>query len=215
MKSSSLRGHTFAGIVATLAAPPSTSNWEILRRAAHSCEACPLYQNATQTVFGEGPRNAEIVLLGEQPGDAEDREGRPFIGPAGRLLDRALAKAGVDRQKCYVTNAVKHFKWEPRGKRRLHQKPNSREIAACRPWWQAELKIMQPRGLVCLGGTAARAVFEREVKVMSERGDIVETTWAARTLITIHPSSLFRLRDAQDKEREFTRFARELALIME
>ncbi|MEA3208033.1 MAG: uracil-DNA glycosylase [Chthoniobacter sp.] len=214
MKNSSLRGHPSAEAVPA-AEPPSTSNWDILRRAARSCEACPLYQNATQTVFGEGPRNADIVLLGEQPGDVEDREGHPFVGPAGRLLDRALAEAGVDRQKCYVTNAVKHFKWEPRGKRRLHQKPNSREIATCRPWWQAELKIIQPRCLVCLGGTAARAVFERAVKVMSERGNIVETTWAGRTLITIHPSSLLRLRDPQEKEREFTRFARELALIKE
>ena len=134
MKSSSLRSHSSAE-------PPFTSSWDILRRAALSCEACPLYQNATQTVFGEGPRNTKIVLLGEQPGDAEDREGRPFVGPAGRLLNRALTQAGLDREKCYVTNAVKHFKWEPRGKRRLHQKPNSREIAACRPWWQAELKI--------------------------------------------------------------------------
>jgi len=215
MKSSGLR-HPSVGVVAVGAAePPSTSSWDILQRAAHSCEACPLYQNATQTVFGEGPRNAKIVLLGEQPGDAEDREGRPFIGHAGRLLDRALTQAGLDREKCYVTNAVKHFKWEPRGKRRLHQKPNSREIAACRPWWQAELKIIQPRCLVCLGGTAARAVFEREVKVLRERGSIVETPWAKRTLITIHPSSLLRLRDRHDKEREFARFAREMALIMD
>jgi DNA polymerase len=197
------------------AEPPVTSSLDVLRRAARVCESCPLYRNATQTVFGEGPRHAEIVLLGEQPGDAEDREGRPFVGPAGRLLDRALAEAGVDRQKCYVTNAVKHFKWEPRGKRRLHKKPSSREIAACRPWWEAELKIIQPRCLVCLGGTAARAVFEREVKVLRERGDVVETAWAARTLITIHPSALLRLRDPQEKEREFTRFARELALILE
>jgi DNA polymerase len=184
-----------------------------LRRGARACEACPLYKNATQTVFGEGPITASVVLLGEQPGDSEDREGRPFIGPAGRLLDRALAEAGVDRKKCCVTNAVKHFKWEPRGKRRLHQKPNSREIAACRPWWQAELRLIRPRCLVCLGGTAARAVFEREVKVMRERGSIVETEWAERTLITIHPSALLRLRDPQEKERAFSRFVRDLVQI--
>jgi DNA polymerase len=181
-----------------------------LRRAARTCEACPLYKNATQTVFGEGPRKARIVLLGEQPGDAEDRAGRPFVGPAGRLLDRALVEAGVDRAQCYVTNAVKHFKWEPRGKRRLHQRPNSAEIAACRPWWQAELRLLRPRFLVCLGSTAARAIFGREVKVMRERGNIVETEWAACTLITIHPSSLLRIPDPEAKQREFARFVREL-----
>jgi DNA polymerase len=140
--------------VATEAQPPATADWEVLREAARYCEACPLYRRATQTVFGEGPRKARIVFLGEQPGDQEDRAGRPFIGPAGKLLDRALAAAGVDRGKCYVTNAVKHFKWELRGKRRLHEKPNSDELAACKPWWKAELALLKPRYLVCLGGTA-------------------------------------------------------------
>jgi DNA polymerase len=192
---------------------PRTRSLTTLRNAARNCEACPLYRNATQTVFGEGPRNARIVLIGEQPGDEEDRKGRPFVGPAGRLLDRALAEAGVDRAQCYVTNAVKHFKWEPRGKRRLHQKPNSLEIAACRPWWQAELALIKPQFLICLGGTAARAVFGRQVKVMRERGKLVATPWAERTLITIHPSALLRAPDAAARERGFALFVRELAAL--
>jgi uracil-DNA glycosylase family protein len=197
------------------AGPPVTKNWNELRKAARSCRACPLYRNATQTVFGDGPRKARIVLMGEQPGDQEDLEGRPFIGPAGRLLDRALAAAGVDRDGCYVTNAVKHFKWEPRGKRRLHKKPNGREIAACRPWWQAELRMLQPRFLVCLGATAAHAVSGRPVKVTLERGRFFRTEWAERTLITVHPSSLLRVPDAESREREFARFVRELARLKE
>jgi DNA polymerase len=192
---------------------PRTRSLSTLRTAARGCEACPLYRNATQTVFGEGPRHARIVFIGEQPGDEEDRKGRPFVGPAGRLLDRALAEAGVDRAQCYVTNAVKHFKWEPRGKRRLHQKPNSREIAACRPWWQAELALIKPQFLVCLGGTAARAVFGREVKVMRERGKLVATPWAERTLITIHPSALLRAPDDATRERGFALFVRELSAL--
>jgi uracil-DNA glycosylase family protein len=195
---------------ASAAEVPRTRSLSVLRSAAKHCEACPLYRNATQTVFGEGPRDARIVFLGEQPGDEEDREGRPFIGPAGRLLDRALAEAGVDRTQCYVTNAVKHFKWEPRGKRRLHQKPNSLEIAACRPWWQAELALLKPQFLVCLGGTAARAVFGREVKVMRERGKLVATPWAEQTLITIHPSALLRAPDPDAREQGFALFVREL-----
>jgi len=190
---------------------PSTRSLSTLRTAAQSCEACPLYRNATQTVFGEGPRSARIVFIGEQPGDEEDRKGNPFVGPAGRLLDRALAEAGVDRSQCYVTNAVKHFKWEPRGKRRLHQKPNSLEIAACRPWWQAELSLINPQFLVCLGSTAARAVFGREVKVMKERGKFLVTPWAEKTLITIHPSALLRAPDAEARERGFELFVRELS----
>jgi uracil-DNA glycosylase family protein len=184
-----------------------------LRTAASACRACPLYKNATQTVFGEGPLDARIVLIGEQPGDAEDREGRPFVGPAGNLLDRALAEAGVDRAQCYITNAVKHFKWEPRGKRRLHKKPNNAEIGACRPWWKAELALIKPQFLVCLGSTAAHAVLEREVKVLRERGSFVKTEWAERTLITIHPSSLLRMPDPESKAREFARFVEELALL--
>jgi len=198
---------------ATPAKPPNTRSWDALRRAARRCEACPLYRNATQTVFGEGQRAARIVLMGEQPGDQEDREGRPFVGPEGKLLDRALAAAGVDRADCYVTNAVKHFKWEPRGKRRLHKKPNETEIAACRPWWQAELALLKPRFLVCLGGAEARAVFGREVKVTQERGRFLQTEWAERTLISVHPSALLRVPDHEGREREFARFVEDLALL--
>jgi DNA polymerase len=153
------------------------------------------------------------MFVGEQPGDQEDREGRPFIGPAGRLLDRALEVAGVDRQKCYVTNAVKHFKWEPRGKRRLHQKPNELEIAACRPWLTAEVSILQPKVLVCLGATAARAAFGRVVKVMSERGHFMESELAARTLVTVHPSSLLRVPDHNAREQAFKAFVADLRLL--
>lgn len=193
--------------------PPAGAGWEALRAAAAQCTACPLHQHATQTVFGEGPRDAGIVFLGEQPGDQEDLGGRPFIGPAGKLFDRALAQAGVDRDRCYVTNSVKHFKWEPRGKRRLHQKPNEGEIHACRPWWQAEVALIRPRVLVCLGGTAGRAALGREVKVMKERGAFVACAHAERALITVHPSALLRLPDPELREREFARFVADLRLL--
>jgi len=192
---------------------PATQNLAVVREAALACTACPLYRNATQTVFGEGPRRAEIVFIGEQPGDQEDREGRPFVGPAGKVLDRALEAAGVDRGKCYVTNAVKHFKWEPRGKRRLHQKPNEIEVNACRPWWQAEVSLLKPQVLVCLGATAARAVFGRVVKVMSERGHFLETPFAPRTLVTVHPSSLLRVPDPEAKKEAFELFVKDLQLL--
>jgi DNA polymerase len=197
----------------SVASPPETDNWQTLRRAALHCEACPLYRHATQTVFGEGREHARIVLIGEQPGDQEDREGRPFVGPAGRLLDRALVEAGIDREKCYVTNAVKHFKWKERGKRRLHQKPDRGEITACRPWWVAELRLLQPEFIVLLGSTAAKAVLERDVKVTQERGHFVETPWSKRTLITVHPSSLLRMPDPETKAREFARFVKDLRLL--
>src|SRR6266480_5246079 len=137
------------------ATPPASSSLSTVRGAAEHCTACHLYKRATQTVFGEGPKNAPMMLVGEQPGDSEDVAGRPFVGPAGKIMDRALTEAGIDRKEVYVTNVVKHFKWEPRGKRRIHQKPNSREIAACRPWLEAELAVVKPRALVCLGATAA------------------------------------------------------------
>jgi uracil-DNA glycosylase family protein len=194
---------------------PKTRDLSVVREAARTCTACPLYRKATQTVFGEGPRKAEIVFIGEQPGDQEDREGRPFVGPAGRMLDRALAEAGVEREKCYVTNAVKHFKWEPRGKRRLHQKPNETEIAACRPWWIAEVSILKPRVVVCLGATAARAVFRRAVKVLSERGKFLESDFAAHTLVTVHPSSLLRIPDPEAKAEAYGRFVEDLRLLRE
>jgi DNA polymerase len=193
---------------------PESADWETLREAASACQACPLYKNATQTVFGEGPRSARIVLLGEQPGDQEDIQGRPFVGPAGQLLDRALIEAGIERKECYVTNSVKHFKWEPRGKRRIHERPNKSEIGACKPWWKAELTLVRPSVLICLGATAAQAVFEREVRVLSERGTLVETAYAQKTLITIHPSSLLRIADPEQREREYRRFVEELAKVV-
>ena len=160
---------------------PATENWEEVREAAARCQACPLWKKGTQTVFGEGSHRAKMVLLGEQPGDQEDVAGRPFVGPAGKLLDRALEEAGIDRSTVYVTNTVKHFKWEPRGKRRLHQKPNAREIAACRPWLEAELRIVKPRILVCLGATAAQAIFGPKFRVTQQRGVLLESPFAGES----------------------------------
>ena len=174
-----------------------------LRREAASCRACPLWKNATQTVFGEGPSDAEIILVGEQPGDKEDREGRPFVGPAGLLLDRALAEAGVDRGRVYVTNAVKHFKFEPRGKRRLHKRPNAGEVDACRWWLDRERAIVKPRVIVALGATAARGVVGRALTISSVRGEILMGPDDSRVVVTIHPSYLLRLRDDASKEREY------------
>ena len=174
------------------------------------CTACPLHLTGTQTVFGEGPENARVMLIGEQPGDSEDREGRPFVGPAGRMLDRALEEAGIDRDICYVTNAVKHFKWEPRGKRRIHAKPSAREIAACRPWAEAELTFIQPDLLICLGATATQFAFGRTAKVMRDRGQIIQSMYAPRTLITVHPSSLLRQPDEESRRREYARFVSDL-----
>lgn len=191
---------------------PATKDLDLIRDAASTCKACPLWRNATCTVFGTGPHRAKIVFVGEQPGDQEDRKGQPFVGPAGQLLDKALVDAEVDRTKCYVTNAVKHFKWEPRGKRRLHQKPNAREIAACRPWLEAELTSLKPELIVCLGATAAQSVLRRTVKVLSERGQLVETEFGARALITVHPSSLLRLPAGRDAEAEFAQFVADLRL---
>ncbi len=184
-----------------------------LKSQAKRCKACDLYRHATQTVFGEGPASAEIVFVGEQPGDQEDLTGRPFVGPAGKLLDRALADAGIDRSKCYVTNAVKHFKWKPRGKRRLHEKPNAAEMEACQRWWQAELRRIRPRFVVCLGATAARAVFGRVMKVGESRGAMKETEWCERTMITVHPSALLRLPDTASREREYRHFVKDLGLL--
>jgi uracil-DNA glycosylase family protein len=192
---------------------PDTRDLGRLRRAAGSCRACPLWRHATCTVFGEGPADARIVLVGEQPGDQEDRAGEPFVGPAGKLLDRALEAAGVDRRTLYLTNAVKHFKWEPRGKRRLHQKPNAREVAACRPWLEAELRAIEPALIVCLGATAARSVVGTGVRVLSERGGRRETGFGVPALITVHPSSLLRLPPGSDAEAAFKDFVRDLRRI--
>jgi uracil-DNA glycosylase family protein len=181
-----------------------------LREAARDCTACPLWRTGTQTVFGEGLKRARLFLVGEQPGDREDLAGRPFVGPAGRLLDEALAEAGIDRADAFVTNVVKHFKWEPRGKRRIHQKPNWSEIAACRPWLDGELAVVQPDVLVCLGATAAQALLGREVRVTRDRGRLLETELAPAALATVHPSSILRAPDEDSRRRERALFVDDL-----
>jgi len=192
------------------ATPPDTSSLTEVLAASRECTACHLYKRATQTVFGEGPRGAPIMLVGEQPGDYEDVAGKPFVGPAGKIMDRALEESGIDRTKVYVTNAVKHFKWEPRGKRRIHQKPNSREIAACRPWLEAELRLVKPKLLVCLGATAAHAIFGPSFRVTRERGKVLSSKLAPRVLATVHPSSLLRQPDEESRQREYKRFVADL-----
>src|SRR4051794_4771683 len=171
---------------------PATLSIETLRARAKKCEACPLYKVGTQTVFGEGPPKARIVFVGEQPGDQEDLAGKPFVGPAGRLLDEALIAAKIDRQEVYVTNAVKHFKWTPVGKRRLHQKPNSREIAACHPWLEAELAVLEPEIVVALGATAAQSLMGAKFRVTQERGKRFDVPWAGAFFATIHPAAILR-----------------------
>lgn len=183
-----------------------------LRKAALGCTACPLYETGTQTVFGEGPADAPLMLVGEQPGDYEDRSGQPFVGPAGQLLDRALADAGIDRARTYVTNAVKHFKWTPRGKRRIHAKPSSSEIAACNPWLQAEIDLVKPHVLICLGATAAQVLLGRDFRVTKQRGTFIPSNLAPRVIATVHPSSLLRLPPQMDAEAEFRRFVTDLRL---
>jgi uracil-DNA glycosylase len=167
-----------------------------LRAAAATCKGCELWRNATRTVFGDGSERAKMMLIGEQPGDQEDLTGIPFSGPAGQLLDRGLVDAGIDREEVYITNAVKHFKWLPRGKRRLHQKPNGREITACRPWLVAELEAIQPCVLICLGATAARAVLGKATKVSEHRGELLESDLSSRVVVTVHPSSILRIEDS-------------------
>jgi uracil-DNA glycosylase family protein len=192
------------------ARPPDTSSLSEVREAASECTACHLYKRATQTVFGEGPKNAPIMLVGEQPGDYEDVAGRPFVGPAGKIMDQALEEAGIDRKQVYVTNAVKHFKWEPRGKRRIHQKPNTLEIADCRPWLEAEMRLVKPKLLVCLGATAAQAIFGPSFRVTRERGKVLSSKFAPRVLATVHPSSLLRQPDEESRDREYKRFVVDL-----
>jgi DNA polymerase len=189
---------------------PERLSLTALRESARGCTACPLWRTGTQTVFGEGLRRASLMLVGEQPGDREDLAGRPFVGPAGRLLDEALAEAGIDRSDAYVTNAVKHFKWQPRGKRRIHQKPNWGEIAACRPWLDAELAVVSPRVLVCLGATAAQALLGRDVRVTRDRGRPLESALAPVALATVHPSSILRAPDEESRQRERALFVGDL-----
>src|SRR5882724_9394662 len=196
------------------ARPPDTTSWSAVREAAKDCEACHLYKRATQTVFGEGPKGATMILVGEQPGDYEDVAGKPFVGPAGKIMDQALEEAGIDRSQVYVTNAVKHFKWERRGKRLIHKKPNSREIAACRPWLEAELRLVKPKLLVCLGATAAQAVFGPLFRVTRERGKVLESELAPKVVATVHPSSLLRQSDEESRQREYKRFVLDLRAVM-
>src|SRR6476660_8119615 len=192
------------------AQPPDTSNLATVREAATHCTACHLYKGATQTVFGEGPKRAAMMLIGEQPGDYEDVAGKPFVGPAGKIMDRALEEAGIDRSRVYVSNAVKHFKWEPRGKRRIHQKPNSREVAACRPWLEAELRIVKPKLVVAMGATAAQTIFGPSFRVTRERGKVLSSKLAPRVLATVHPSSLLRQPDEASRQREYKHFVSDL-----
>ena len=199
---------------ATSAIPliPNRKNLTTLRRTAKDCQACDLWKHATQTVFGEGASRASIMLVGEQPGNQEDIAGRPFVGPAGKLLDQALAEAGIDRDEVYVTNVVKHFKWTPaeRGKRRIHKKPRYSEIHACRPWLDAELATVKPDILVCLGATAAQALFGHHFSVTRQRGELIETTLAPFATATVHPSSILRAPDSAARQQQMRGFVDDL-----
>ena len=192
-----------------------TSPLDDLEKRARKCRDCPLWEHATQTVFGAGDAHARVMLVGEQPGDEEDRKGLPFVGPAGRLLDRALDAAGVDRKHLYVTNAVKHFKWEPRGKRRLHKTPAQREIEACEQWLQGEIDAIRPQVIVCMGATAAKALLGSAFRVSTMRGRFVESPHAPYVFATLHPSALLRLREEGEREEQFQLFVEDLSLIHE
>jgi uracil-DNA glycosylase len=187
-----------------------------LRRAAADCRACPLWRSGTQTVFGAGPTAARVMLVGEQPGDREDLAGEPFVGPAGRILDVALQEAGIDRDDAYVTNVVKHFKWKPgRGKRRLHQRPNSEEIGACRPWLDSELAVVSPEIVVCLGATAAKGLLGSKVRVTRDRGQFVEADFAPAVTVTVHPSSILRIQEDDERAHERAEFTADLRRVAE
>ena len=183
-----------------------------LREEASSCRACPLWKDATRIVFGEGPKDATIMLVGEQPGDKEDLAGHPFVGPAGQMLDRALEQAGIDRDKVYVTNAVKHFKFVPRGKIRLHQKPSTPEIRACRQWYERELALLRPELVVAMGATAAQCVFGKTTPINKNRGRVIELSDCVKALVTVHPSYLLRLPDEEAKAQEYARFVDDLKI---
>src|SRR3954470_6249290 len=194
---------------ASAAPVPPTRELKTLAQAAKGCRACPLWKRGTQTVFGEGSRGARILFVGEQPGDKEDLEGRPFVGPAGALLDKAPEEGGIDRSDAFVTNAVKHFKWEPRGKRRIHKKPNAMEIAACRPWLDAEIEAVRPEVIVCLGATAAQALLGKQFRVTKSRGEIIEAE-GKTMLATVHPSSILRAPDDETRRLEREKFVEDL-----
>jgi uracil-DNA glycosylase len=191
---------------------PERLSLEALRDAAGVCRGCDLWRAATQTVFGDGPDGAAVLFVGEQPGDQEDQQGRPFVGPAGRLFDQALEEVGIDRTQVYVTNAVKHFKWQPRGKRRIHQKPNWAEMTACRPWLDAELAVVKPRVLVALGATAGQALLGRQFRVTKQRGELIDSPLAEYVLATIHPSAILR---AEDRDLEYQGFVADLEKVAE
>src|SRR6266850_4368819 len=193
---------------------PENATISELRAAAANCRACDLWELGTQTVFGEGSSNARVMLVGEKPGDQEDRQGRPFVGPAGKILDKALEEVGIDRREVYVTNAVKHFKWEPRGTRRIHSKPNAREMAACKPWLSAELQVVKPQMVVCLGATAAQDLFGPKFRITKERGRIFEDTGIApKVLATVHPSSILRAPDHDAREEARRMFKEDLEVV--
>ena len=193
---------------------PDHMNYRALRIAASGCRGCDLYKNATQTVFGEGSiRSAAVMFVGEQPGDEEDLAGHPFVGPAGRLLDKALLDAGIDREAVYMTNVVKHFKWKPRGKRRLHEKPRAKEIRACEPWLAAELEVVRPEILVCLGATAAQALLGKDFRVTRDRGQWLESAHAKLTIATVHPSSILRAPDADARAEQYAEFVKDLKVV--
>ena len=192
---------------------PQTKSLSALREAAAHCQACDLWKNATQTVFGEGHRDAKVMFVGEQPGDKEDLAGKPFVGPAGELLDEALVAAGIDRATVYVTNAVKHFKWRPAGKRRLHEKPDRSEVAACRLWLEAEIALLRPQVVVCLGATAAQALISPTFRVTKERGKLVPSALAPHVMATVHPSSILRAPDEEARTEEMRRFVADLRAV--
>ena len=192
---------------------PRRASLKSLRDAASECQGCPLFRHATQTVFGQGRRDARIMLVGEQPGDSEDRQGAPFVGPAGRILNEALEAAGIDRDDAYVTNVVKHFKWIAMHRRRMHKKPNAREIAACLPWLNKEIEVVKPQILVCLGATAAQALLGPEIRVTRDRGVLMPTSLAGQALATIHPSSILRQQTSEDRHREMASFTEDLRVV--
>jgi len=189
---------------------PERKSLKAFRDAAADCKACDLWERGTQTVFGAGARRAEVLFVGEQPGNEEDLSGQPFVGPAGRLLDEALVAAGIDRTQTYVTNVVKHFKWEPRGKRRIHKKPNASEIKACRPWLEAEISLVKPKIIVCLGATAAQALLGPQFKVSQQRGQFLESNLAPYIVATVHPSSILRTPDDETRHDEKRKFIDDL-----
>jgi len=199
--------HTAAPLV------PANPTLEKLRQAAAGCRACDLWKLGTQTVFGEGRPGAHVMMVGEQPGDKEDLQGRPFVGPAGAVLDKALAAAGIERGDVYVTNIVKHFKWEPRGKRRLHKKPNGIEIRTCRPWLEAEIRVVKPQVVVLLGATAAQGVLGRDFRVTQHRGEWIQSEIAPHVLATVHPSSILRAPDDDARHEEMRRFIADLKVV--